>query len=102
MVSRAFGESWAVKRTGPGAGAGIGIDPSNPRRLFAFTEKYGVAALEDAGEKWQRKTNGIRLSQREFVFGFAFDAKNPGQVFAATPAQVFRSLDGGKKWEKIL
>jgi photosystem II stability/assembly factor-like uncharacterized protein len=81
---------------------GVGNDPSNPKRLFAYTQNLGLASSEDGGEKWQARNSGIRLSPKEFVFVFAFDRKSSQHLFAATGEKVFRSMDGGKNWEKIL
>jgi len=81
---------------------GVGNDPSNSKRLFAFTQNRGLASSEDGGQSWQARNNGIRLSPKEFVFSFAFDRKNSEHVFAATGEKVFRSTDGGKNWEKTV
>ncbi|MGH7771351.1 MAG: WD40/YVTN/BNR-like repeat-containing protein, partial [Candidatus Binatia bacterium] len=102
LVSHDFGESWMTVNANLGAVAGIGVEPSNSRRLFAFTQKLGLASSRDGGKSWQAKNSGVRLSQQEFVFAFAFDRKNSKHLFAATPEQIFRSADGGENWEKIL
>ena len=81
---------------------GVGNDPSNSKRFFAFTQNLSMASSEDGGKNWQARNSGIKLSPKEFVFIFAFDRKNSKNVFAATGEQVFRSTDGGRNWEKIL
>lgn len=102
LVSYDSGENWTVVNSQLGAVAGVGVDPSNPKRLFAFTEKLGLASSQDGGRNWHAKNNGLRLSRQEFVFAFAFDRKNPSHLFGATPEHVFRTRDGGMNWEKIL
>lgn len=102
LVSHDFGESWMVLNAKLGGVVGVGSDPTNPKRLLAFTQNLGLASSEDRGQTWQGKNSGIRLSPQEFVFGFAFDHKNSRHLFAATGEKVFRSTDGGKNWEKIL
>lgn len=102
MVSRDFGENWTSLNSELGAVAGVGVRLSNPRRLFAFTERVGLASSQNGGKRWQANNKGIKLSRREFIFGFAFDRKNPNHIFAATPEKVFRTTDGGEGWEKIL
>lgn len=102
VVSHDYGENWTLLNSQLGAVAGTGIDPSNPQRLFAFTEKLGLASSKDRGKSWLTKNNGIRLSRQEFIFAFAFDRKDSSHLFAATPEKVFRSTDGGENWEKIL
>ncbi|HWP60485.1 MAG TPA: hypothetical protein VNL14_21490 [Candidatus Acidoferrales bacterium] len=102
LVSSDFGESWRPIQATLGPFAGVGVDPANSHRLVAFTEKLGLALSKDRGKTWQPKNNGLRLSSREFIFAFAFDATNPKHLFAATPESVFRSEDGGESWKKIL
>ncbi len=102
LVSHDFGESWTTVNANLGAVAGVGVDPSNSQRLFAFTQKFGLAYSRDKGKNWQASNNGIKLSRQEFVFAFAFDHKNSNHLFAATPEQVFRSTDEGENWKKIL
>jgi Sortilin, neurotensin receptor 3, len=102
LVSHDFGENWSVLNAQLGGVVGVGNDPSNPKRLFAFSQNLGLAFSEDGGKNWQTRDSGIKLSPKEFVFIFAFDRKNSKNLFAATGEQVFRSTDGGKNWEKIL
>lgn len=102
LVSSDFGESWTTVNANLGAVAGVGVDPSNPRRLFAFTETFGLASSQDGGKSWRSFTQGLQLSPKEFIFAFAFDRQNSKHIFAATPERVFRTRDGGESWERIL
>jgi photosystem II stability/assembly factor-like uncharacterized protein len=102
LVSSDFGENWTTVNANLGAVAGVGVDPSNPKRLFAFTQNLGLASSRDRGKSWRSSTQGLQLSPKEFIFAFAFDRKNSKHIFAATPERVFRSTDGGGDWEKIL
>lgn len=102
MISRDFGESWKALNSELGAVVAVGIGLSKSKPLFAFSEKRGLASSRDGGKIWQANNNGIQLSGQEFVFAFAFDRKNSSRIFAATPEKVFRSADGGERWEKIL
>lgn len=101
FVSRDFGENWSAASR-EGAFAGIGVDPVNAQRLFAFTQKWGVAISPDGGKSWQARNKGVTPAAQEFIFAFAFDPKDSKHVFAATPERVFRSSDRGESWEKIL
>jgi photosystem II stability/assembly factor-like uncharacterized protein len=102
LISRDFGETWGPVQTPLGAFAGVGVDPANSKRLLAFTQKSGISLSQDGGKTWQGKNRGLKLAPREVIFAFAFDAKNPKQVFAATPEGVFRSADGAESWKRIL
>jgi hypothetical protein len=102
LVSNDFGENWSTIQTELGAFAAVGVDPTNPKRLLAFTKKLGVSLSQDGGKTWQGKNQGVKLSSREFIFAFAFDARNPKHLFAASPEGVFRSSDGAASWKRIL
>lgn len=101
-ASHDFGENWNPVTADLGAVAGVGVDPSNPQRLFAFTQKFGLASSPDSGKSWQPRSKGLELSTREFVFALAFDRRSAKNIFAATPEKIFRSNDGGRGWERIL
>lgn len=102
LVSHDFGENWTLLNSQLGAVAGVGVDPSNSQRLFAFTQNLSLASSQDAGKSWRSHTQGLQLSPREFIFAFAFDRKNSKHVFAATPEKIFRTRDGGESWERTL
>jgi len=102
LVSHDFGENWSTVNASLGGVAGVGVAPSDPQRLFAFTENLRLAYSQNKGKTWQARNNGLKLSRDEFIFAFAFEQKNSNQLFAATPERIFRSADGGQNWEKIL
>jgi len=102
LVSHDFGENWSPVNASLGGVAGVGVDPSNPQRLFAFSENLRLAYSPNKAKSWQARNNGLKLSRDEFIFAFAFDQKNSNQLFAATPERILRSADGGQNWEKIL
>jgi photosystem II stability/assembly factor-like uncharacterized protein len=101
-ISGDFGENWSSVNPKLGGVAGVGVDPANAQRLFAFTKNLGLAHSLDRGKSWQARKDGLKLSRDEFIFAFAFDQKESNRLFAATPEQIFRSRDGGRKWEKIV
>ena len=102
LISLDFGENWSLSNSQLGAVAGVGVSFSNSKHLFAFTQNFGLASSHDAGKTWKPANQGLRLSSGEIVFNFAFDPKNSRHLFAATPEKIFRSMDGGHSWEKIL
>lgn len=102
LVSRDYGETWAKVQNELGAVAAVGVHLSNSQLLFAFAERMGLTVSQDRGKNWKRANDGLNLSPKEIVFAFAFDNKNPIQIFAATGEQIFQSTDGGKSWQKIL
>lgn len=105
MRSEDNGQTWA--RIGPRRGFAyeasvrcIGMHPKEHKILFAGTER-GIYRSEDGGANWQYIDSALNSS---YVWAIAIDPLNPDILFAGTgtptPAAIFRSTDGGKKWEK--
>ena len=106
------------KLPGPSSSIGaIAVAPSNPKILYAGTGEAdirndmipgdGIYKSSDAGESWQ--SAGLRDTHS--ISAILVDTKNPdivyaasmGHVFKADPDRgVFKSMDGGKSWQKIL
>lgn len=87
----------------------IVIDPTNPRILYAGTDK-GVYKSTNAGAKW----DFLPASDRKQINGLAIDPTNPIFLYATyneqvplsdgftTVGGVLKSSDGGISWEKVL
>jgi photosystem II stability/assembly factor-like uncharacterized protein len=80
---------------------GIGISPSNPRRLYATVDanqKGGVYRSDDAGENWYLLTTEGRLWGRGDDFAeIEVDPKDPDVVYDANTGS-YKSTDGGRTW----
>lgn len=95
----------------------VAVAPSDPRVLYVATGEgiqrpdlsvgNGIYKSTDAGKTWQHL--GLRDGLQ--IGGLAIDPGNPDRVFAAVLGHpygpnaergVFRTLDGGKTWEKTL
>ena len=105
MRSADGGESW--RRVGLDSGLHsdalvrcLASKPGRPAVVFAGTDK-GLYRSEDAGQKWQLIDSPLGGN---CVWALAIDSQNPDVMFAGTgtpnPAALFRSTDGGTKWEK--
>ncbi len=105
MRSADGGESW--QRVGIGQGmhsdALVRTIASNPRRpevVFAGTDK-GLYRSEDAGQSWRLVDSPL---SSYCVWALAVDPVEPQTMFAGTgtptPATLFRSTDGGRRWEQ--
>jgi photosystem II stability/assembly factor-like uncharacterized protein len=95
----------------------IAVAPSNPDIIYVGTGEadfrsnltYGIGVYKstDAGRTWKN----IGLKDSRHISRIAIDPKNPDIVFVAamgsaygpsTERGVFRSTDGGAKWQKVL
>ncbi len=114
-----FGRTWNPIFDGQTTGSvgDIAVAPSNPNTIYVASGEGiqrpdlsvgdGVYKSVDAGKTWTN--TGINDGQQ--IGGISIDPTNENRVFAAvlghpygsnTERGVFRTLDGGKTWEKVL
>ncbi len=117
-----YGVKWVNLTDGtlPGSSNSIGalaVAPSNPKVIYAGTGESdirgdvitgdGVFRSDDAGKTWR----AVGLADTHTISSIVVDPKNPDVVYAAsmghvfksnTERGVFKSVDGGKTWSKIL
>ena len=114
-----FGRTWTpIFDDQPTGSIGdVVVAPSDPNTIYVATGEGiqrpdlsvgdGVYKSTDGGRTWVNTGlhDGLQIG------GLAIDPKNPNRVFAAVLGHpygpnpergVFRTLDGGKSWEKIL
>jgi photosystem II stability/assembly factor-like uncharacterized protein len=91
MVSTDGGREW-VERTPPAAMFDLAIDPTDPRRVVASTER-GVFISEDAGEGWR--------PMRDDVAGLLAWPASDGLFLVDGEGQVSRSADAGASFEEV-
>ena len=81
---------------------GIGVAPSDPKRLYATVEVRGqgyVYRSNDAGDSWTRTSNDTRIATRPSdAAEVVVDPKNPDIVYSVTIV-TWKSTDGGKTWK---
>ena len=74
------------------------VYPNNPRRILAGTD-VGLHRSEDSGASWTKLDSPMDGLE---IFSIAIDREDPDVIFAgARAAAVFRSKDGGIRWEKL-
>lgn len=99
------GESWRrlpFPRHFLGTVSAVAVDPSNSSRYFvAVSAEHsyygGIWISEDGGESWNLSED----MQGKSAEAIAIWAKDPKTVVAGTRAGVWRTRDGGGKWERI-
>lgn len=76
------------------------VDPHNPSRIFAGADT-GISVSIDGGAKFRRLDSP---ANELTVWALAIDPNDPDVIYAGTGApsrsHIFRSLDGGKHWQK--
>lgn len=114
-----YGRTWnpIFDKMPTGSVGDIAVSESNPNIVFAgcgegiqrpdLSVGDGVYKSTDAGKTW--KNMGLRDGQQ--IGGIIIDPKNENRIFVAvlghpygpnTERGVYRSLDGGNTWERVL
>src|ERR1700739_2272189 len=114
-----FGNTWNPIFDGQPTGSvgALAVAPSNPNIIYAGSGEGlqrpdlavgdGIYKSTDAGKTWTH----LGLRDAEQITAIVVDPKNPDRVFVAAEGHpygpnaergVFRSLDGGKIFEKVL
>ena len=114
-----FGRTWASVFDDQSTGSigDVAVAPSNPNVVYVASGEgiqrpdlsvgNGVYKSTDAGKTWAH----LGLSEGQQIGGLAIDPTNENRVFAAVLGHpygpnpergVYRSMDGGKTWEKVL
>lgn len=80
---------------------GIGISPSNPRRIYVTAtagQKSGLYRSDDAGASWTRTTTDTRIFGRGDDFAaVTVDPRDPNTVYSMNVV-AWKSTDGGVTW----
>jgi len=81
---------------------GIGISPSNPRRIYVTAtagNKSGLYRSDDAGATWTRTTTDTRIFGRGDDFAaVTVDPRDPNTVYAMNVV-AWKSTDAGVTWK---
>jgi photosystem II stability/assembly factor-like uncharacterized protein len=95
------GDTWVRVRQGlysESAVRALAVHPRDPSVIYAGADS-GIYRSEDKGENWERLDSPMNQVP---IWALAIDPVDPNIVFAGTrPSALFRSRDGGLKWEKL-
>lgn len=88
----------------------IAIDPTNSNILYIGTgdqdasDTYGVGLLKsiDGGVTWNISGLNWRIAQGRSIGRVLINPNDPNMIFAATSTGVFKSIDAGDTWTRVL
>ncbi len=76
----------------------IGVDPSDPKTLYAGTEK-GVVKTTDGGDSWRHLPSDMDSKE---VWSLAIHPTTPGTLYAGTcPSAFYKTTDAGETWTQL-
>ena len=85
----------------------IAVSRANSDKVYAVIESDsnkdlgGLFVSDNGGEDWTFVSGDNRLTQRAWYYIEVFPDPNNDNVVYVLSAEAFRSIDGGKTWEKI-
>ena len=106
------GDSWKDLPSEPWTRVGVlAIDPTRPSVVYAGTDR-GVGKSTDGGRHWRMVNSGLfegRAALRprvasldeSAVWSLTIDAQHPSTVYATTALGLYRTTNGGKRWQVI-
>jgi photosystem II stability/assembly factor-like uncharacterized protein len=105
------GGSWKRVSDEPWTEVGaLAIDPAQPRVVYAGTDR-GIAKTKDGGRHWRMANTGLfervplppptASLAESFVWSLTIDAQHPATVYATTARGLYRTTNGGKRWQII-
>ncbi len=94
------GETWGRARVidNESQVRAIAVHPIDPKILYSGNNE-GIYRSEDSGETWEHLDSPMNDLH---VWAITIDPVDPDIIFAGTkPPALFRSRDGGQRWEKL-
>ncbi|HYG62920.1 MAG TPA: hypothetical protein VEL74_10090, partial [Thermoanaerobaculia bacterium] len=92
------GITWARRGNLAGAVRSLANDAAGGW-LYAGVDGQGVFRSFNQGGTWERISAG--LPPNPFFFSLAFDPDRPRTLLATTPAGLYRSVDRGRRWQRV-
>jgi photosystem II stability/assembly factor-like uncharacterized protein len=85
----------------------VAFDPTRSGRFFVGTRPANIYLTEDAGASFRKLDTGMPQVCRGIglprITNIALHPQNPDIIFASVEiGGVFRSLDGGKSWDRVM
>ncbi len=102
-LSKDRGENWenisSKLQNFPGAGeVELAIFDLTKNNSLVILSPYGILRSDDGGETWSDYKLLIQPG-RVKILSFAFNPRNPDEIYYVTASAFYRSVDGGKRWQ---
>ena len=75
----------------------IAVAPGLPETAYVSVHLDGIFKTTDSGKPGSAQPNGSRKAGYRLVI----DPRNAGVIYAGTSKGIFKSSDGGSKWEEL-
>lgn len=91
--------------------AAVAIDPTNPERVYVVTSDDGLFRSENGGQVWTKVTSWAPFPSGPQIWRntdigdptvLLIHPDKPNVLFLTSEQGVWRSLDSGKNWDKVL
>jgi photosystem II stability/assembly factor-like uncharacterized protein len=88
-------------------GGDLVLDPLHPNVLYFVTHSRGVYRSRNAGGQWVRTSHRCSRDCIAKAYGhgytmLAIDPTRPRRLYAGLAFDVYRALDGGDRWRRVL
>ena len=90
--------------------AALAIDPTHPNVVYAGTDR-GAAKTTDGGRHWRMVNTGLfdrqplpprtAFGDESVIGSLTIDAQHPATVYATTALGLYRTRNGGARWQII-
>ena len=74
------------------------VDPTDPKRILAASDRAGLFQSEDGGYRWHPLASPITNSE---IWSLAIDPVDTDRIYVGNRPGVYRSLDRGESWTQL-
>ena len=76
----------------------VRVDPNNPKRILAASDRNGLYRSEDGGRRWYPLASPIPPCE---IWSLTIDPTDSDRIYVGARPGVWRSIDGGESWKEL-
>lgn len=76
----------------------VRVDPSDPKRVLAASDRAGLFQSEDGGYRWFPLASPITDCE---IWTLTIDPTDPNRIYVGARPGIWRSSDRGESWEQL-